>query len=183
MSRIPLPATIEASPEGARPLLEAVKAKIGFAPNLYRLIGNSPAALEGTLALSGALSKGSLDAKTRERIALAVANINGCDYCNAAHTAIGKSLKLDVAEIEANRGGHSQDARAEAAVSFARKVAVSRAEVSEADVAAVRAAGYSDAELVEIVAHVALNVLTNYINEVFKTPLDFPAAPPASRVS
>lgn len=183
MPRIPVPATIDAAPEATRPLLEAVKAKVGFAPNLYKLISASPAGLEGTLSLSGALGKGALDAQTRERIALAVANVNGCDYCNAAHTAIGAMVKLDAAEIEANRKGRSTDPKADAAVVFARQVTLGRGEVSEADIAAVRAAGYGDAELVEIVLNVALNVLTNYVNEVFKTPVDFPATEPATRAA
>lgn len=183
MSRITIPAEIDAAPEASRPLLQAVKSKVGFAPNLYKVLSHSPAALEGALGLSAALGKGALDAPTRERIALAVANVNGCDYCNAAHTAIGGGLKLDAAEIEANRRGHSNDGRIDAAVAFARKVAVSRADVTEADIQAVRLAGYSDAQVVEIVAHVGLNVLTNYVNEVFKTPVDFPATAPATRVA
>src|SRR5271165_3488098 len=106
MSRIPTPATIEAAPAASRPLLEAVKKQFGVAPNLFRLVSNSPAALESYLNLSGALSKGALPAATRERIALAVAEINGCNYCLAAHTYLGKDLaKLDDAEIAANRAG------------------------------------------------------------------------------
>ncbi|MEL7140095.1 MAG: carboxymuconolactone decarboxylase family protein, partial [Pseudomonadota bacterium] len=114
---------------------------------------------------------------TRERIALAVANTNGCDYCNSAHTFLAKTLaKLDDAEIAANRAGSSTDAKAHAAVAFAVKVATNRGRVSEDDLTHVRDAGYSDAEVVEIVGHVALNVLTNYVNEVFETDLDFPFA-------
>ena len=176
MSRIPTPASIEAAPAAAHPLLEAVKKQIGSVPNLFRLTATSPAALEGYLGLNGALAKGALNAATRERIALAVAQINGCGYCLAAHTYLGKNVtKLGEAEIAANRAGHSTDARADAAVRFAVKVTKDRGAVSEADLAAVRAAGYSDAEVVEIVAHVALNTLTNYINEVFKTDIDFPS--------
>ena len=119
----------------------------------------------------------------RERIALAVANVNGCDYCNAAHTAIGKSLKLSETDITAARAGHAADAKADAAVAFARKVTVNRAQVSEADIKAVSAAGFTDAQIVEIVLVVAANVLTNYVNEVFKTPVDFPATTPATRVA
>lgn len=178
MSRIPTPATISDAPEAARPLLEGVKKSIGSVPNLFRLVANSPSALEGYLGLNGALAKGSLAPATRERIALAVAEINGCDYCLAAHSYIGRNVaKLDDAEIAANRNGTSNDAKADAAVRFAVKVARNRGQVSADDVAAVKAAGYSDAELVEIVAHVALNTLTNYVNEVFDTEVDFPRAP------
>jgi uncharacterized peroxidase-related enzyme len=178
MSRIPTPATIADAPAAAQPLLEAVKKQLGSAPNLFRITANSPAALEGYLGLSGALGKGALNSATRERIALAVAQINGCGYCLAAHTYLGKNVaKLSDAEIAANRAGHSEDAKANAAVAFAVKVTQDRGAVSDADVAAVRAAGHSDAEIVEIVAHVALNTLTNYINEVFKTDIDFPVVP------
>jgi uncharacterized peroxidase-related enzyme len=175
MSRIVIPATIDLAPAAAQPLLEAVRKQIGSAPNLFRLVANSPAALEGYLGLNGALAKGALSAATRERIALAVAQINSCGYCLAAHSFMGKNLaKLDAAEIAANRAGRSSDAKADAAVRLAVKITTQRGAVSEADLAAARAAGYSDGELIEIVAHVALNTLTNYINEVFKTDIDFP---------
>lgn len=183
MLNVNLPATVADAPEASQPLLQAVQSKIGFAPNIYKLIANSPAALEGTLSLTEALGKGALDAKTRERIALAVANVNGCNYCNAAHSAIAGGLKLDSLEIEANRAGRSSDPQAEVAVAFARKVAISRADVTDSDVQAVRDAGYSDAQLIEIVAHVALNTLTNYVNEVFGTPIDFPEVEPARRAA
>ena len=177
MSRIPTPATIDAAPAAAQPLLEAVKKQLGSAPNLFRITANSPAALEGYLGLNGALGKGALDAPTRERIALAVANINGCAYCNSAHSYLGKNLaKLDEAELSANRHGKSNDAKADITVRFAAKVARERGQVSDADLQALRGAGYDDAQIVEIVAHVGLNTLTNYINEVFKTEVDFPHA-------
>lgn len=175
MSRIPTPATIADAPAGSQELLKAVEGMLGSVPNLFRLVGNSPATLEGYLGLNGALGKGELNAATRERIALAIANYNGCSYCNSAHTFLGKNIaKLDDAEIAANRVGKSTDAKADAAVKFAVKIAEARGRVSAADVEAVKAAGYSDAELVEIVGHVALNVLTNYVNEVFDTEIDFP---------
>jgi len=156
-------------------LLEAVNKQLGMVPNLFRLVSNSPQALEGYLALSGALSKGALPAATRERVALAVAEINSCNYCLSAHTYLGKNLaKLDDAEITANRNGASNDPKADAAVRFAAQVTRTRGHISEADLAAVRHAGYSDAQVIEIVQHVALNTWTNYVNEVFKTDIDFP---------
>lgn len=177
MSLIQTPASIEDAPAASQPLLQAVKAQLGVVPNLFRLVSNSPAALEGYLGLSGALAKGALPAQTRERIALAVAEINGCDYCLAAHAYLGKNLaKLDDAEIAANRNGVSTDAKADAAVRFAAKIARSRGRTDEADLKAVRAAGYDDAQIVEIVLHVALNTWTNYINLVGGTVLDFPAS-------
>lgn len=179
MSRISTPATIEASPAGSQPLLEAVKKQFGVVPNLFRVVGNSPAALEGYLGLNGALGKGAIDARTRERIALAVAQINGCDYCLSAHSYMGANLaKLDEAEILANRRGTSTDAKADAAVRFAAAVTTARGHVGTADLDMVRAAGFSDAQIVEIVLHVALNTLTNYVNNVAETAIDFPVAKP-----
>ena len=175
MSRLPIPATIESAPAASQPLLQAVKQLLGSVPNLFRLVSNSPAALEGYLGMNGALAKGSLPAATRERIALAVAEINGCNYCLSAHTYLGKHVaKLDDAEMTANRSGASNDPFADAAVRFAAKVTELRGHVSSSDVAAVKAAGYSDAQIVEIVQHVALNTWTNYINEVALTEIDFP---------
>jgi uncharacterized peroxidase-related enzyme len=182
MSRLPTHATIDDAPAASRPLLEAVNKQLGVVPNLFRLVATSPAALEGYLGLSGALAKGKLPAATRERIALAVAEINGCSYCLSAHSYLGKNLaKLDDAEIAANRNGHSNDPKADAAVRFAAKVAAARGHVGDEDVRAVKLAGYDDAQVIEIVQHVALNTWTNYINEVGKTEIDFPVV--AARAS
>ncbi|MFO1394004.1 MAG: carboxymuconolactone decarboxylase family protein [Steroidobacteraceae bacterium] len=176
MSRINIPASVESAPAAAQPSLNGVKAKLGSVPNLFRLLAVSPAGLEGYLGLSGALGKGALDARTRERIALTVAEFNGCGYCTSAHAFIGRNMAgLSDAEIAANRNGGSTDERAAAAVRFAVKVVEARGHVSDADVATIRAAGYSDAEVIEIVLHVALNTLTNYVNEVAETTIDFPA--------
>ena len=175
MSRIPTPATVADAPEKAQPLLNAVNAQLGVVPNMFRLVSTSPQALEGYLGMSGALAKGALPAATRERIALAVAEVNGCDYCLSAHAYLGKNLaKLDDAEITANRSGASNDPKADAAVRFAAAVARERGHVGEAALSAVKLAGYSDAQVIEIVQHVALNTWTNYFNEVFKTDIDFP---------
>lgn len=176
-TRIATPARIADAPLAAQPLLEAVKKQLGIVPNLFRVVSNSPAALEGYLGLSGALGKGTLPAATRERIALAVAEINGCNYCLSAHSYLGKNFaKLDEAEILANRMGHSNDPKADAAVHFAAHVTKARGHVSDDDVRAVKLAGYDDAQVVEIVLHVALNTWTNYINEVAQTVIDFPVA-------
>jgi uncharacterized peroxidase-related enzyme len=181
MSRIHTSPDIASAPAASQPLLEAVKTQLGVVPNLFRVVAQSPAGLEGYLGLNGALGKGKLDAKTRERIALAVAELNSCGYCLSAHTYLGKNLaKLDDAEIAANREGISNDVKADAAVRFAAKVVRERAHVTDADVAAVKAAGYDDGQIIEIVLHVALNTLTNYINEVAKTAIDFPVVTPAT---
>ena len=175
MSRITTPATIENAPAAAQPLLQGVHKRIGVVPNMFRLIANSPAGLEGYLGLSGALGKGRLPAPTRERIALAVSGFNACGYCLSAHTYFARNLaKLDDAEITANRNGPSNDPKADAAVRFALAVARERGHVSAEQVEAVKAAGYDDGQLVEIVLHVAAMTLTNYVNEVFKTEIDFP---------
>lgn len=175
MSRIPTPATIDAAPAASRPLLEGVKKQLGAVPNLFRLVANSSAALEAYVGIMGALAKGALPAPTRERIALAVAEVNGCSYCLSAHTYLAKNLaKLDDAEITANRNGASNDPKADAAVRFAVAVLRHRGHVSDVQLNAVKAAGYDDAQVIEIVMHVALNTWTNFVNEVGQTEIDFP---------
>jgi uncharacterized peroxidase-related enzyme len=175
MSRILIPATTADAPAISQPLLAAVQAQLGSVPNLFRLVSLSPAGLEGYLGLMGALAKGDLPAPTRERIALAIAEVNGCDYCLSARTYLGKHLaKLDDAEITANRSGASNDPTADAAVRFAVAVAAARGHVTEDALRAVKLAGYDDAQVIEIVLHVALNTWTNYINEVAETDIDFP---------
>ncbi|HEU4592343.1 MAG TPA: peroxidase-related enzyme [Steroidobacteraceae bacterium] len=175
MSRIPTPPSIEDAPQESRALLETVRKMLGLAPNLFRMVANSPAALEGYVGMLAALSKGTLPAATRERIAIAVAEANGCDYCLSAHAYLGKHVaKLDDAEMAANRRGVSNDPQADAAVRFARRVMELRGHVSDAELRAVRDAGYSHAQVVEIVQHVALNTWTNYVNSVAGTVIDFP---------
>jgi uncharacterized peroxidase-related enzyme len=158
----------------ARDLLDAVRAKLGVVPNLMRTLAHAPAALGGYLALSGALAEGQLAPSLRSRLALAVARRNDCDYCLAAHAALGKAGGLserDVAEAAAGRAPSPKDA---AALAFAAAVLGARGDVSDADLAQARAAGLGDGELVEIVAHVSLNVLTNYVNRLARTEVDFP---------
>ncbi|MBK9033803.1 MAG: carboxymuconolactone decarboxylase family protein [Myxococcales bacterium] len=175
MSRIAIPATIADVPAAARPQLEGVQRQLGSVPNLFRLVATSPAALAGYLGLAGALGQGALDARTRERIAVAIAETNGCTYCLSAHSYLGAHrAQLDLAELAANRDGGSSDPVAAAAVRFAVQVARARGHVRDADLAAVRAAGYDDAQVLEIVLHVALNTLTNYVNSVADTDVDFP---------
>lgn len=175
MSRINTPATVADAPAASQPLLEAVNKQLGLVPNLFRLIANSPATLEGYLGIGAALAKGTLPAATGERIALAVAEVNSCNYCLSAHTYIGKNVaKLDDAEITANRSGGSNDPKADAAVRFAAKLVRERGQVNDADLAAVKLAGYSDPEVLEIFLHVAVNTFTNYVNEALKTEVDFP---------
>ena len=176
MSRIKTPAQIKDAPEASQELLGTVQNMLGSVPNMFRIISNSPAVLEGYLGLSAAISKGKLSAATRERIALAVAQVNGCDYCLAAHTYLAQNVaKLNGVEIDANRAGTSTDAKAAVAVSFAVEIARSRGQIDKDAIAVVKDAGFSDEEIVEIIGNVALNVLTNYVNEVLDTEIDFPA--------
>lgn len=173
MSRISIP-TLDNVPEASKTTLDAVYKQLGTVPNLFRLIAISPATLTAYTSFQSGLSR-SLDVKTRERIALAVAQVNGCDYCLSAHTYLGLNLaKISAEEIALNRKGASSDAKAHAAVSFASKVARNRGHVSDADIAQVRLAGFTDAQIVEIVGLVAENSFTNYLNEVAKTDIDFP---------
>ena len=139
-------------------------------------MANSPAVLDGYLQLSTALGKGKLSARTREQIALAVSQENGCDYCLAAHTAIGKMVGLTADQIRDSRLGTAVDPKPDALVRFARKVNESRGRVSDRDIAEVREAGLDDGAIAEVVAQVALNVFTNYFNNVAETDIDFPKA-------
>jgi uncharacterized peroxidase-related enzyme len=174
MSRISIP-SVDNSPEASKPLLAAVKQSIGIVPNLMKLVGHSPAALEGYLSLNGALNKGRLSAGLREQIALAVAEYNGCDYCLSAHDYLGRNVaKLSGADIDAARDFHASDARHDAALVFARRVLEQHGRVSDDDLSALRAAGFDEASTVEIVVNVALNILTNYVNNVARTEIDFP---------
>ncbi len=158
----------------AKELLDGVKAKLGSVPNLMRTFANSLAALEGYLGLSGALAGGLLNAKLREQIALTVADANSCEYCLSAHTVIGKMVGLNESEIVWSRQASSGDAKTDAALKFAHQIVVKRGEVLDSEVQAVREAGYSDGEITEIVANVALNIFTNYFNHIAQTVVDFP---------
>ncbi len=174
MSRISIPA-VDNALEASKPLLAAVHKQLGVIPNLMKLMGHSPAALEGYLSLNGALGKGKLSVQLRERIALVIAEYNGCDYCLSAHDYLGRNVaKISSAEIDAARAARSEDASIQAALQFAWRVAHSRGRVSDADIAALRMAGFDEAAVIEIVANVAVNVLTNYINNVAQTDIDFP---------
>jgi uncharacterized peroxidase-related enzyme len=173
MSRIAIPDRT-ALPAASQPILDGVEKALGIVPNMFKVISLSANTLAGFAGLSAGVAK-TLDVKTRERIALAVAQINGCSYCLSAHSYISLNLaKLDAAEIALNRTGHSSDPRADAAVAFAAAVARSRGQVTGADLAAVRLAGFSDAAIIEIVGVVAENFFTNFINNVAQTTIDFP---------
>ena len=160
----------------AKELLDAVKGKLGLVPNMTRAMANAPAALNGYLQLSCALGHGTLPAKTREQIALAVSQANGCDYCLAAHTAIGRMTGLTADQIRDSRHGTAVDPKTDALLRFARLVANTKGRVSDGDLQTIREAGYDDGAIAEVVAHVALNVFTNYFNNLAETDIDFPKA-------
>lgn len=158
----------------AKELLVAVKGKLGMVPNMTRVMAASPAVLESYLAFSGALAGGGLDAKTREQIALLTAQQNHCDYCLSAHSAIGKMVGLNHDQIVASRKGDGGSQKTSAALTFAKRVLETKGQVSEADLATVRDAGFSEGDVAEIIAHVALNVFTNYFNIATAVDIDFP---------
>ena len=173
MSRLPAIQT-EAADRRARELLEAVQAKLKITPNMTRVMANSPAVLEGYLGMSEALAGGSLPPKLREEIALAVGELNGCQYCVSAHTAIGKLTGLTDDEIEDARGGRSHSPKVAAALEFTRLLVANRGRVTDADFQAVRKAGFGDGEIAEIITHTALNIFTNYFNTATEVEVDFP---------
>jgi uncharacterized peroxidase-related enzyme len=161
----------------AKDLLDAVKAKLGMVPNMTRSMAVSPPVLDAYLGFSGALSHGVLPARVREQLALDVGEANRCDYCVSAHSAIGKRVGLTDQDLLDSRRATSADPKTDALLRFARTVVAKRGVVEDADIAAVRGAGYGDAEIAEVVAHVALNIFTNYFNNVAGTAIDFPKAP------
>jgi uncharacterized peroxidase-related enzyme len=155
-------------------LLAAVQKKLGLVPNSMRVMVNSPAVLEAYIGFSGALDGASLNAKTRERIALEVAEANQCSYCLSAHSAIGKMVGLNEAEILDSRQARSTDAKSAAALQFSRQVIEKRGAVSEAEIEAAHKAGLKDGEIAEVVALTVLNIFTNYFNTAFQVDIDFP---------
>lgn len=158
----------------SKKLFDGIQSKLGMVPNMMRTMGGSPAVLEGYLNLSGALASGSLGAKLGELIALTVANNNECEYCLSAHTFIGENLvKIDSDTIAAAKQAENQDPKIKAALTFAKTLVNKAGRVSDADVEAVKNAGFTQGEIGEIVAHVALNTFTNYFNNTAKTENDF----------
>jgi uncharacterized peroxidase-related enzyme len=155
-------------------LLEAVKKQMGTVLNIFKGFAHSPAALEAYLAQSRALAGGVLDPKLREQIAVTMAGANQCDYCASAHTFLGKKAGVAEAELAANLAGRSQDDKTGTALRFARAVLENRGQLGDADLQRVRDAGFSEAEIVEIIAHVGMNLFTNFFNNVADTEVDFP---------
>ncbi len=166
----------ETATGNTKEMMDKIQSKYGMVPNLTRTLANAPAAL-GTYLGFGALDKGTLPPTLREQIALTVAEINDCKYCLAAHTAIGKMVGLSGEQAIDSRRAKSIDSKEEAALQFAKAVVEKQGWVTDADVANVRGAGYTDEDITEIVAHVVKNIFTNYFNHVAQIEVDFPAAP------
>lgn len=164
----------------AKPLFDGVKAKLGVVPNLFRVLGNAPAALTGYLDLSAALAKGTFDAPLREQIALAVAETNHCGYCLSAHTFIGGRLGLSEQAIADARHANAASPRADAILKLARSIVVRRGELIDDEFAAARAAGLSEGDVVETIANVTVNIFSNYVNHIARTPIDFPEVAPGN---
>ena len=168
------------APAKTAALLDAVKKQMGGVPNIIATMAQSSAALGGYLGFAGALAGGTLPTAMREQVALAVAGANDCDYCASAHTVLGSKAGLASDDISRNLGGRSTDAKVQGALRFASRIVATRGKVSDEDLAQVRRAGFSDEQVVEIVANTVLNIFTNYINHIAETEIDFPVVKAAS---
>jgi uncharacterized peroxidase-related enzyme len=157
-------------------LFSKIQGTFGVVPNMFKAIGNSPAALQGMFGFFGALGGGKIGAKLGEQIAVLVADINRCEYCLAAHTVLGEKAGVSADALAQAQMGKSNDLKTQAALDFVSKLVKNRAQVTAQDVQAVRNAGFDDEEIAEILAHVALNIFTNYTNVAFDVPVDFPRA-------
>lgn len=163
----------DSAPEGSKGLLTDIEQKMGKVINIFKVMANSPAVLKTYFAIDNALSEKTLDTPIAERIALAIASVNGCEYCSAAHSYLAKGV-LSEDEIANARQGKSNDEKAQAAMDFAVAVMKNAGKVSDEELEKVKKAGFSDAEILEIIAVVTVNFFTNAINNVSNTPVDFP---------
>lgn len=162
--------------EKSQQLLDAVQSKLGMTPNMMSTMAHSAATLDAYLKFSDALSKGTLNGRVREQIALAVGQANSCQYCLSAHSAIGKMVGLSSEDIREARVGTATDSKSDALLKLAVQIVETRGNLSDEDISIAREANVTDAELTELVANVALNLLTNYFNHVADTEVDFPQA-------
>lgn len=167
--------TLIQTPEGkAADLFAAIKGQLGMVPNIFKAFAHSPAVLEAYLQQSGTLATGALSAQLREQIAVVTAGTNACDYCASAHTLLGKNAGVSTDELAKNLRGESADSKTQAALTFAKEIVEKQGRVTETTLTAVRNAGFSEAEIVEIIAHVGMNIFTNYFNHIAGTQVDFP---------
>lgn len=169
MSRIS-PVSLETTTDATRTVLEGVQKKIGFLPDLFATLATAPVALEAYTQISATLGKTSLSAKEKEAVYLATSQVNGCDYCLAAHTFFGGKAGLSAEEIVEARHG-----RLNAFAALAQQLTETRGHLNDEQIAAARAAGIDDKKIIEVIAIVAAQTLTNYLNNVALTNIDFPA--------
>lgn len=162
------------APAASASTLAQIQTAFGLVPNMFKAVANSPTALASLWGSFGALGRGRIGAKLGEQIAVAVADRNHCAYCLAAHTVLGQKAGATSAEMAEAQRGRSTDPKTAAALAFAVKVVESRAAIEAADVEELRAVGFDDETIVEILAHVALNLFTNYVNVALDVPVDFP---------
>lgn len=174
MSRINLVTPADTTGE-TQQLLAQIHGAFGATPNMFKAVANSTAALKSMWGSFGALGGGVINAKLGEQIAVAIADRNDCEYCLAAHTVLGRKAGATAEEMSAAQAGQSADPKTAAALRFAVAVVNSRAQISDEEVANLRSVGFTEEEIVEILAHVALNLFTNYVNVAFKVPVDFPS--------
>lgn len=165
----------------SKELFNAIKGKMGMVPNMMRTMGNSPAVLNGYLGLSTALNSATLDPKVRELLSLMVANENGCDYCNFAHSFIGRKIGLDAAVLDQARSGISSDEKTNAVLEFAKAVLDTKGNVSDYAIEKFKGAGFGETQIAEIIASVALSIFTNYFNNAARTDIDFPKLEPINK--
>lgn len=173
MPRIPLVADASKDPKTAE-LLNQVHKQMGTVPNIVATLAQSSAALEAYLVFSGALGNGTFSNQLKEQIALTVAGVNSCDYCASAHSMLAGMAGVDEAEVTRNLNGEATDEATRAVLTFVSEIVANRGMVEDHVVEAVRAAGYGDREIVEIIANIALNIFTNYFNHIAQTDIDFP---------
>lgn len=159
----------------SKELFNAVQSKLGFIPNLIKVFGNSPATLQTYLSLGELTASGNFNNKFREQLALAIAEENSCNYCLSAHTTIGKMNGLTIEETEQNRQGLATDTKTQVGLQFAQEITKNRGQVSSASIQAVKDAGYNDGDILEIILNVVSNTLTNYVNHIAETEVDFPS--------
>lgn len=171
------PVTVEDAKGEVKEIYQSLQKSMGKVVNIFQTMGNSPAVLKGFLAFSEAANHTSLSAKLREEIALLIGQINHCEYCLAAHSAIGKMKGLSDEEIIKARQGETSDPKEQAILKFAKQIVESRGNISNKELASLKAAGVNDTELVEIIFVVMLNMYTNYFNHITDPVIDFPEAP------
>jgi uncharacterized peroxidase-related enzyme len=176
--------TVATAPEGARPALGQVQSALGFVPNLYGTFAGSPEVLQGYLGLSATLDRGTLTASERELLHIAISTENSCEYCVAAHSTLAGMKRIDPETVEAVRTGRVlRDSKLNALIGLTREAIRQRGAVSDATVTQFLEAGYTRAQLLEVIGHIGLKTIANYINNLAHTPLDQAFQPQAWNAS